>query len=123
VGAAAAVSGAVVSVVAVSVVVVSVVAAEAGVVAEAGAASESTAAAITPTAVAISATAGADTSARIIDRRPFGVVATHDSNRTKIRCVGQSGAPDFVFGQREIKFAGALIRARSRNWKVIDELD
>jgi hypothetical protein len=31
---------------------------------------------------AISATAGADTSARIIDRSPIGVIATHDPDRT-----------------------------------------
>jgi len=48
------------------------------------------------TADATGATAGVGTSAHIIDRRLGGVVATHDPNRTKIRCVGQSGAPDFV---------------------------
>jgi hypothetical protein len=50
-------------------------------------------------AVVISATAGADTSARIIERSSAGVIAAHDPNREiKIRCVGQSDAPDFVFG-------------------------
>ena len=66
--------------------------AEAGAVAEAGVvASESTAATVPH---ATGATAGADISARIIDRRS----RPHDPNRTKIRCAGQSGAPDFIFG-------------------------
>jgi hypothetical protein len=51
---------------------------------------------------AISATAGAGTSARI-DRSSIGVVFTRDPNTTtKIRCAGRSGAPDFVFGGREL---------------------
>jgi hypothetical protein len=48
--------------------------------------------------VAISATAGAGTSARI-DRSSIGVIFTYDPNTTtKIRCAGLSGAPDFVLG-------------------------
>jgi len=122
VGAAVAAAGsvAVVSVVAVSVAVASVEVAL--VVAEALVAASESTAAITPTAVVISATAGADTSARIIDTRSVGVTA-RSKQRARIRCVGQSDAPDFAFGQRQIKLAGALIRVRSRNWKLIDELD
>jgi len=71
--------------------------AEAGVAAEAGAAASMFAA-----VDAISATAGAGTSARI-DRGSIGVIFTHDPDRTaKIRCVGRSGAPDFIFGCREL---------------------
>jgi nicotinamide mononucleotide (NMN) deamidase PncC len=63
--------------------------------AEAGAA---VAASLSAAEVAISATAGAGPSARI-DRSSIGVIFTHDPNTTtKIRCVGRSGAPDFVFG-------------------------
>jgi hypothetical protein len=58
-----------------------------GVVAEVGAAASGSEA-----EVAISATAGVATSARI-DRGSIGVIFTHDPNRTReIRCVGRSGA-------------------------------
>jgi hypothetical protein len=53
-----------------------------GVAAEDGVAAE----AIMVMAVAISATAGADTSARIIDRGATGVIATHEqTNRNQVR--------------------------------------
>ena len=72
-------------------------AAVAGVVAEAGAAA---AASLSEAEVAISATAGAGTSARINDCSSIGVILTHDPGRTtKIRCVGRSGAPVFIFGE------------------------
>lgn len=51
------------------------------------------AAALSAAEVAISATAGAEPSARI-DRGSIGVIFTHDPDTTtKIRCVGRSGAP------------------------------
>jgi hypothetical protein len=78
-------------VVAVSVAAVFAAVAGVGVVAEVGAAASGSEA-----EVAISATAGVATSARI-DRGSIGVIFTHDPNRTrKIRCVGRSGAPYFL---------------------------
>jgi hypothetical protein len=49
-------------------------------------------------AVVISATAGADTSARIIDRPQIGVIATLDPNRKIKSGVSSADAPDFIFG-------------------------
>jgi hypothetical protein len=48
-------------------------------------------------AVVISATAGADTSARIIDRPQIGVIATLDPNRKLKSGVSSADAPDFYF--------------------------
>jgi hypothetical protein len=48
-------------------------------------------------AVVISATAGADTSARIIDRPQIGVIATLDPNRKIKSGVSSADAPDFYF--------------------------
>ena len=98
---------------AVSVVVASVEVAL--VVAEALVAASDSTAAIT--AVVISATAGADTSARIIDPRLIGVVTTHDPNRTKIRCVGQSGAPDLLLESDKSNFA---LESDKSNWPAPD---
>ena len=58
-------------------------------------------------AAATGAADGAATSVLTIDRRLIGVVARTNPDRAKIRCVGQSGAPDFVMDMRN--FAGALI--------------
>jgi hypothetical protein len=66
----------------------------AGVAAEVGVAATAITAA---TAVVISATAGADTSARIIDRRQIGVIATLDPNRKIKSGVSSADAPDFYF--------------------------
>jgi hypothetical protein len=56
-------------------------------------------AAITVTvAVVISATAGADTSARIIDRRQVGVIATLDPNRKINQVCRQPMHLIFIFG-------------------------
>jgi hypothetical protein len=48
-------------------------------------------------AVVISAIAGADTSARIIDRPQIGVIATLDPNRKIKSGVSSADAPDFYF--------------------------
>jgi hypothetical protein len=90
-------------------------AAVAGVVAEVGAA-----ASVSEAEVAISATAGAGTSARI-DRGSIGVIITSDPDRTtKIGCVGWSGAADFVFGGGRIN-ADLFVPQPFR--KLVDALD
>jgi hypothetical protein len=48
-------------------------------------------------AVVISATAGADTFARIIDRPQIDVIATLDPNRKIKSGVSSADAPDFYF--------------------------
>jgi hypothetical protein len=70
-------------------------------VAEAGAAAG---ASLSEAEVAISATAGADTSARI-DRGLSATIIAHDPKK-KVRCVGQPDAPDFFLADRESNCAG-----------------
>lgn len=72
---------------------------EAGDAAEVGAGgvAEVGVAATVTVAVVISATAGADTSARIIDRPQIGVIATLDPNRKIKSGVSSADAPDFYF--------------------------